>query len=212
MFKQNKGKLLLTSIITLLPILIGLVLWDTLPDKMPTHWGVNGEVDGWQSKPFAIFFLPIFLLVIHLFTLLITSMDMQNKEQNMAMLNFVFWICPVMSLVMSFSIYGTALGYHIDMNMYLSLLLGLVFIFLGKILPKCEPNNVMGIRVSTTLQSEENWRRTHEFGGKVWMLGGVLMMLTAFLPPVVNFVALILIVVVVTVIPISYSHKLSKNE
>ena len=62
MFKQYKKTLIITSLILLIPIAVGLLLWNQLPDVIPTHWGINGEVDGWSSKPFAVFFLPLFLL------------------------------------------------------------------------------------------------------------------------------------------------------
>ena len=62
MIKNNKGKLILTSVVILIPILIGLILWDKLPDKLPTHWNAAGEIDGWSSKAFAVFGLPAILL------------------------------------------------------------------------------------------------------------------------------------------------------
>ena len=60
--KKNKWLMVVTSIIILLPILGGVLLWDKLPERVPFHWGINGEVDGWASKPMAVFGLPPFML------------------------------------------------------------------------------------------------------------------------------------------------------
>lgn len=212
LLKENKGKIIITSLITLLPILVGLALWDVLPDRMPTHWGVNGEVDGWQDKTFAVFFLPCFMVVMHWFSLGMTSLDNKNKEQSKAALNLVMWIIPAMSLVINVSVYAVALGYNINMTAYLSLFMGLMFIVFGIKMPKFEPNYTMGIRISSTLKDEDNWRKTHEFGGKIWVVSGILMMLTAILPATVNFIALMLIFLAAVIIPIVYSHKISKNK
>ena len=66
MIKQNKKLLLLTSVITLLPVFIGLFLWNQLPDSVATHFGLNNQPDGYSSKAFAVFGLPLILLAVHL--------------------------------------------------------------------------------------------------------------------------------------------------
>lgn len=55
MIRQHKKMILLTSIITLFPIFIGLLLWNQLPDSLATHWGINNEPNGYASKTFAVF-------------------------------------------------------------------------------------------------------------------------------------------------------------
>jgi uncharacterized membrane protein len=82
MIKRNKLKLLISSIIILSPILIGLVLWKNLPGRMTTHWGFDGNADGWSSRPFAIFGLPVILLIIHWICIFITAKDPKNKDRN----------------------------------------------------------------------------------------------------------------------------------
>ena len=66
MIRQNKKLLLLTSVITLLPVFIGLFLWNQLPDSVATHFGLNNQPDGYSSKAFAVFGLPLILLAVHL--------------------------------------------------------------------------------------------------------------------------------------------------
>ena len=66
MIRQNKKMILFTSVITLLPIFIGMFLWNQLPDSIATHFGVNNQPDGYSSKAFAVFGLPLILLAVHL--------------------------------------------------------------------------------------------------------------------------------------------------
>ena len=77
---NRKKMILLTSLLTLLPMLLGLLLWNRLPEEMPIHFNSHGEVDDWGSKAFVVFFLPLFLFVMHLITGFITLHD--PKKQN----------------------------------------------------------------------------------------------------------------------------------
>ena len=82
MMRRNKGTLLLTSVVILLPALAGVLLWDRLPGQMPTHWGVSGTADGWSGKAMAVFGMPLFFLALHWITLLITSADPKKKNHS----------------------------------------------------------------------------------------------------------------------------------
>ena len=66
MTRNSKAKIISTTLSTLLPIIAGIVLWDKLPEKIPTHWGFNGKADGWSSKGFAVFGIPALLAVFQL--------------------------------------------------------------------------------------------------------------------------------------------------
>lgn len=75
MIRQHKKMILLTSIATLLPILIGLLLWKQLPDSVATHWSTGNEPDGYSSKAFAVFGLPVIMLILHLVCVIATNID-----------------------------------------------------------------------------------------------------------------------------------------
>ena len=82
MLKKNKLKVIISSIAILLPMLFGLVMWDQLPDTMTTHWGADGNADGFSGKVFAVFGLPAIILVLHCVCVLFTLFDKKQKEQN----------------------------------------------------------------------------------------------------------------------------------
>ena len=181
MLKKNWKTLLITSLIMLIPMVMGLLLWAKLPDPMPSHWDINGNVDGWSSKPFAVFGLPGLLLGIHWLCVLASQADPKHKNYNAKMFALVLWICPVLSIVLNTLAFATALGMEVRIEIILPLLLGVTFVIIGNLLPKCTQTYTMGIKLPWTLASEENWNKTHRFAGKVWVIGGVLIMATALL-------------------------------
>lgn len=206
MIKKNKWKLILSSAVILLPLLAGLILWNKLPEQMITHWGADGNADGWSSRAFAVFGLPLFILAMHWLCALFTAKDSKNKDQNKKVFGMVLWICPIVSLFAGAAIYAAALGKAFDMNMIGLLLIGLMFVVIGNYLPKCKQNHTIGIKVMWTLSDEENWNATHRFGGKVWVIGGLLLMACAFLPETAIPWAVVLLLPILAVTPVVYSY------
>lgn len=212
MIKNNKLKLIISSLIILLPIVFGLIFWNQLPEKIATHWGADGTPDGWSSRAFAVFALPIFIFVIHWLCVLVTSKDPKNKDKNQKVQGLVLFITPMISLLGNGLVYTTALGMPLRVEMIMPVFFGLLFIVLGNYLPKCRQNYTIGIKISWTLNSEENWNATHRFAGKVWMIGGALIMLCAFLPATYIFIAFFAITMMMVVIPVIYSYCYHQNE
>lgn len=210
MIKENKVKLILTSIITLLPIVFGLVFWDKLPQQMPIHWGFDGEADNWSTPAFAVFALPLFLLVIHWICILITTRD--NKKKNSKMLAIVLWICPLVSIFANGMIYTVSLGINVDVMFVTSLVLGLLFIIIGNYLPKCQQNRTIGIRIKWTLENEENWNATHRFAGKIWVMGGLSLIVFTFLPGFMTPDLRNLIIILLVFVPFLYSYQYHKKQ
>ena len=209
MIKRNKWTLFLTSVIMLIPMVIGILLWDKLPEQIPTHWGINGEVDGWSSKAFAVFFFPTLLLAIHWICVFASAADPNNKNHSPKMMTLVLWICPVLSLLLNSMVYSAALGYEPAVETILPLLMGLMFIIIGNLLPKCRQSYTMGIKLPWTLNNEENWNKTHRFGGKVWVIGGVIIMATAFIG---SFWLLMGVTLVMVAAPTVYSYCLYRKQ
>ncbi len=166
MLKKNPFKIILSAIIILLPMLCGIIMWDALPNTMTTHWGADGNADGFSSKAFAVFGLPCILLILHFVCLLLTLLDKKQKEQNQKALGMIFWIIPIISLLANGIMYRAAFGKEIDLPLFVSVLLGIMFIFMGNYLPKVKQNRTLGIKVSWALHNEENWNKTHRFGGR----------------------------------------------
>ena len=203
MIKKNWKLLIVTSLVLLLPMVGGLLLWDKLPDMIPSHWDIHGKVDSWSSKPFAVFFFPGLLLGFHWLCAFASTTDPKYKNWNPKMLTLVLWICPVLSLVLNTLVFSTALGYAMKVELIMPLLVGAMFIIVGNLLPKCSQSYTLGIKLPWTLASEENWNKTHRFGGKVWVAGGVFTMASALLG---SIWLLIGVLVVMVAAPTLYSY------
>ena len=208
MIKKNLKVLIITSIIILLPILAGVVLWDQLPDPMPTHWNAAGEVDGWSSKPFAVFGLPLVLVAAQWLCLLATGADPKKKNHPQKVIYLVLWIIPAMSVVLHTITYLIALGYGVRMEVVMPVFLGLIFTIIGNYLPKCKQNYTIGIKIPWTLNNEENWNKTHRLAGFLWTFGGVAIMLTGLLG---SFWVFLLITLPMVLAPVIYSYVLHRR-
>ena len=185
MMKANKKTLIITSIVTILPVLIGIICWNRLPDVMATHFGFNNEANGFSSKAFAVFGLPLILLAVLWVGAFVTAHDPKRQNISPKMFSLMLWIAPVISLVAAATIYPVNLGYELDIAFFSELLLGLMFIIIGNYLPKARQNYTIGIKIPWTLANEENWNRTHRLAGYLWMICGILMILislTRFIP------------------------------
>lgn len=205
MLKKNSKMLIITSAVILLPILAGLILWNNLPEQMPIHWNVAGEVDGWCGKAVAVFGFPLLLLVFHWITVFTTLADPKEQNHTGAIRVLRFLLIPALSIVLSAIIYIGSLGIKVQVNLILPLLLGVLFIALGVTLPKCRHNYTIGIKIPWTLNSEENWNKTHRLTGIVWTVGGVLTALVAFIDCIWLVIPLCAVMVFV---PMIYSYVL----
>lgn len=208
MIKKNLKVLIITSIVILLPILAGVILWNKLPEEIPYHWNAVGEVDGWASKPMAVFGTSGLMLVLQWLCVFATSADPKRQNYSQKMLQLVFWLVPALTVVLSIVTYTTALGGNLRVEMILSVFLGLLFIVIGNYLPKCQQNYTVGIKIPWTLASEENWNKTHRVAGFVWVICGALMMLAGFLG---LFQFLLVAVLPMVFIPLVYSYILYRK-
>ncbi len=206
MLKNNKIKLILASALTMLPSIIGIIFWNKLPATLAIHWGVNGNADGFGSKAMAVFLLPLILLALFWLCVLITAKDPQNNGQNKKVFSMVIWIVPVISCLVNTMMYAATLYNQMPGTTILSLVLGLMFVVIGNYMPKCKQNSTIGIKISWTLKSEENWNATHRFAGKVWFIGGFLMLLCALLPQKLHVYITFIILVILIALPTAYSY------
>lgn len=212
-FNKCKWTMLTTSLLILLPIVAGVILWNKLPEKIPCHWGINGEVDGWASKPMGVFLLPCILLGVQWLCFLATGLDPKSKNvTSTKMMGIVLWIIPLLNIVLHVMVYLAAFGHDINAARVLALVFGVMFVIIGNYLPKCKQSYTMGIKLPWTLNDEENWNATHRLAGKLWVAGGLLTMLCALLSGVWSFIVMMSILVVMCAVPTVYSYRFYKKN
>lgn len=207
MIKKNLKMMIITSVIILLPIVAGLILWNKLPEEVPVHFNAQGIADGWSGKGTAVFAMPFFMLAVHWICMIVTTLDPKNKNIASKNLNLVLLITPVLSIFTSGIIYSFALGYELNINIIFPIFFGLFFIVIGNYLPKCKQNYSIGIKIPWTLESEENWNYTHRLAGKTWVFCGFLIIALSFLKNVWIFMAITIIMVLIPVVGSYLFHK-----
>lgn len=178
---NRKKMLFLTSLIIFIPMIVGLVLWNKLPEEIPVHFNTDGEPDNWESKSFAVFFIPLFLWVVHLLTGFITLADPKKQNISDKVFLLMLYICPAAGMFGSIVMYTGALNLPVSVNMIGNLFLGIVFIAAGNYMPKTRQNYTIGIKIPWALNDEENWNKTHRFAGIVWVICGAVLIINAFL-------------------------------
>ena len=209
--KINKKLLLFTSILILLPSLVGCVFWNQLPEEIPTHFNLLGQADGYNHKVFAIFGLPALMLLMHWLLLFLMIKDPKSSNISSKIQVLIYWIIPFVSCLSMISIFGESLGYSMMSGLLAQIFMGVVMIVIGNYLPKTHRNYIIGIRLPWTLENDGNWRKTHRLAGKIWVLGGLLLFLNSFVQLYVYWVFFLTLLLVV-LMPGVYSYQLSKSE
>ena len=210
--KNEKKLIVITALLCLLPMAIGFMLWDRLPDRVPTHFGMDGAANGWSSKPAAVFGLPLFMTVMHLLCVFATMYDPKNKNLSRRINVLVLWLMPAVSLIVLGSVYAKAAGFDIDITKVTLVFIGLMFVVIGNYLPKCRQNYTIGIKLPWTLADEDNWNRTHRLAGGLWIAGGLLIAAAGFAARSLFLPLFFVAIMLMTGIPVIYSFLLYRKK
>lgn len=204
-YKKYKSEIVITTIITLLPILVGILLWDKMPDKVVVHWGRDNQPNGWASKGFAVFALPVLLAMVQLFCVVTTLNDPKKQNISPKMLKLVFWLIPFIAWICCGMTYIWSAGVKVNVGMLASLIVGIIFIVVGNYIPKSRQSYTVGIKLPWTLDSTENWNRTARLSGKLWIASGAVFIIEGF----VQWYGLVYVVILaMLIIPAAYSFIL----
>ena len=203
--KNNKWKLVISSLVILLPMLLGVIFWNELPETMNTHWGIDGAPDGQGGRGMMVFGVPLIMLAVHLLCVFITDRDPGNRIQSNKVFALLYWIIPVITVMSTGTIYVASSGKEIDIAALTCALIGVMFVLFGNYMPKYRKNSTLGIKLKWTLASGENWNATHRFAGKVWVIGGMALIACVFLPENAAVITLLAAIIVLVLVPTIYS-------
>ncbi len=200
--------------IVLLPFLYLAYVWNQLPEQVPLHYNIKGEVDRYGDKS-ELILIPILLpVLIYAIFLVVPYIDpkkqiqkMGNKYQSLKLILTTF-----MSVLALFIIHTTKTGSFGNPNT-MFLILGVMYVILGNYFKTIKANYFIGIRTPWTLESESIWKETHRLGGKVWFIGGLLVIVCSLLfKNEVNTKMFLTITLVIVLIPVIYSYLLYRKQ
>ncbi|MCX6745161.1 MAG: SdpI family protein [Candidatus Parcubacteria bacterium] len=210
-----------TEIIPLLLIIISVVasfyFYANFPEQVPMHWNIAGQVDGWGSKTTGAIILPLVIIAMYVMFLLIPYLDpKKDRYEQFVKVYHIFKNYLIGFMVLVYLVTGLAgLGYDVPVGLIIPIGVGILFILIGNYMAKIKMNWFMGIRTPWTLSSEEVWNKTHRMGGKIFMLGGFLIILTGIAPLSWRLPIFILTMVLLIFGTIGYSYwvyRIEKNK
>lgn len=179
MLKQNRCKLIVSSLLVFLPTIFGVLLWSRLPAQIVTRFRWDGSPDNWSSKPFVVFGLPALLFAAHIFCIFCTISDPKAEGIGGKLLNLLFWIIPSTSLLIMGTLYAVSLGVSIDARFFCTLFIAALYLVLGNLLPKSRQNYTVGLKFPWTLHDQENWNHTHRFAAWCMVISSAVLIMAA---------------------------------
>jgi uncharacterized membrane protein len=204
--------------IALLPLLYLGSVWNSLPEKVPLHWNLEGEIDNWGSKYTLIglvFFMPILTYIL---MLVVPKIDPKKRIEAMGGKHdqFKFILVAFMSVLSIFIIYISK-NQKLSSPSMIVVLVGILFVFMGNYFKVIKPNYFIGIKTPWTLENEDVWKLTHLLAGKMWVIGGIVIVICSLIVPEdLNFYIFMSITAVISFVPIVYSYliyqKTKKNN
>lgn len=194
-------------VLFLIPLILITMTYNQLPAQIATHFGVNGEPNGYMSKFMGLYGTWLFILVLHVFCSFMTLKDPKRENIPNIGIRIVFMICPVICLLLDLVIIGYSLGYKFNVGIVVNVAVGLLFVILGNYLPKVKRNYTFGIRTSWALDDQENWNKTNRIGGYCFVIAGMLYIVLGMF----NYMFIgICVIIIACLIPCVYSYKLYK--
>ncbi|MEA4895030.1 MAG: SdpI family protein [Oscillospiraceae bacterium] len=209
MKSKVNAQAVLSTLVCLMPIALGLVLYGRLPDQLPTHFDISGNPDSYSSKAIVCFAFPVGFALINLFTHFMLNADPKKRNANAVIRSVGMWAVPVMSLIIIPVTLFKGLGYNLPIAMITLALVGMLLLITGNYMPKCRQNYTVGIRLPWTLDSEENWTKTHRFSGFVWVLGGFAVIVDTFIG---SFYVMLGIIALLVILPVIYSYLFYRRQ
>lgn len=217
--KLNKSiisTLIITSIITILPVALGLVFYNQLPEQIPQQYGFNEQVTWTLPKAFGIWVCPFIVLLINIAIILVLNLKV-NQEENKVPEKVVYiigFLIPIISLFVNSLLILKPLGFKPPISTFVIPMISLFFIVIGNYMPKIKQNSFAGLRFPAALKDETIWRKAQRFGGFCLVLTGFIGLVFGFFPigKFVFAVAFVLLILTVTIYSICVSVKYNKSK
>ncbi|HYR09473.1 MAG TPA: SdpI family protein [Longimicrobium sp.] len=191
-----------------------LAVYARLPNRVPSHWNLQGEVDGWMEKPLGPLMQPLIATVMLGLLWLLPRIDPRRAnverfaEDRRLLINLIILFMAVVQV----ATLGHALGWPVQVDRVIMASVGLLFVGLGNYLPRIRSNWFMGIRTPWTMDNERVWRATHRVGGRTFVGAGLVMALAALLPEPARAWTTGAAIAVAVAVPLVYSYVAYRRD
>jgi uncharacterized membrane protein len=200
--------------IIVISLMAALFFYQNFPAQVPTHWDMNGKINGYSGPFMAAFLVPIMMIGLYVMFLFLPYLD-PKKEQYLSFASTYhrFKDLIIAFLAILFFLTGlNGLGYQINIGFYIPIMVGAFFVIIGLLLEKVKMNWFLGIRTPWTMSSETVWNKTHKLSSRILAISGVLIAATVLVPAKLRVALFILaIALIVFALPV-YSYILFRQE
>ncbi|MGH7583884.1 MAG: SdpI family protein [Gemmatimonadales bacterium] len=192
----------------------GALAYPHLPARIPTHFDLHGQPNGWSSRLVAVLITPAIGLILAAVFAVLPKID--PRRANYARFGGTYWLVVnavvILLAAIQVVIVGKALGWAIDITRVASIGIGALFILLGNVMTRIRPNWFMGIRTPWTLSSDTVWRKTHRLGGVLFVIAGVCVVAAGFIASGMVFITTMVMLGLASLISVVYSYFVWKAE
>jgi len=192
---MRKSEIIVFGII-LLSFIISIYFYPQMPEKMASHWNIQGEVDNYMPKFWGLFLIPFILIGLSLLFVAIPKIDplKTNIEKFRKYYDGFIILFSIFVLSIHLQVILWNLGIKISPSIFVPIGMGILFFYIGILCENAKRNWFIGIRTPWTLSSERVWEKTHRIGGKLFKIAGVIAFVGIFFQRYVLFFILIPII------------------
>lgn len=204
--------LVIGIVLALAAVALSFWAYPQLPERVPSHWDWNGNVTANSSRFTAVVLLPaivVFTWLLMLVLPLISPRGFRLDQFANAFYEVIIAIIAVF-LVIHFVLFRAEIGGSAPPNAMIFAPIGVLLVIIGNLMGKFKKNFFIGVRTPWTLASDEVWLRTNRLGGRLMVIGGLLLIAASSFPSWA-VPALIVVVIAISLVPIVYSYVLYRR-
>lgn len=203
--KKNK----LTLILSVVSLIATIIIYERLPDMIPMHFNFQGQVDRYDHK-YMIFILSGIPLVIALLKVILPKIDpkRENYKKHASAYNKLMFFLTLFLICTNWAVIAVSMGVNLKIHVIIPIGVGILLIIVGNYMPQYRHNYFVGIKTPWTLTDEDNWKRIHYIGGYVFILDGIIVILTSFIRSEIALVSVMAVVLLSVAFLYYYSYQL----
>ena len=212
MIKKHWKTLFITSVIILLPLVWMCINYDSIPEQVPIHFNIKGEIDAYGPKANVLLF-PIVIFIVQWATAIEAHFREKKRAFKSPYLQIMSWSCAAVSVVIGICVWNAIYGNMLTAQRALILCAGITFIVTGNLMPKLQKNRFVGLRVKWTLEDSDIWFKTHRLAGRLSIILGLAILPLALLKSaVIAYPIMAVLLVAIIAVPVAYSYALYKKK
>jgi uncharacterized membrane protein len=189
-------------------------MYSKLPAEIPSHWGMQGEVNDTMPRAWGVWLMPVVLLAMAIILPRLPAIDPRRENYEKFRPSYDLVVDAVMTLIaiLHGAMLGAGAGWPVHMERIAPLLVGVMFVVIGNVMPRARPNWLFGIRTPWTLTNDRVWERTHRVGGLLFVIAGILLAIAAFAVPTTFIPVMVVCVTTAAIVPVVYSYFAWRQE